>query len=137
MSDSSNIVFTFPGGARVEGHVGQFIIATDQPPEASAPSPFTLFLASIGACAGYYVQQFCRQRGIAVDNVRVIQHNTAAASGLVEQIRLEVELPDDFPARYREAVIRAAEQCTVKRHLEHPPKITIEVASLVGESRLP
>lgn len=132
MSAPSDIVFTFPGGTRVEGRVDQFTIVTEQPPNAAAPSPFTLFLTSIGACASYYVQSFCRQRGIAVADIRVIQHNDTSASGMVESIRLEVELPNDFPTRYRDAVVRSAEQCTVKRHLEHPPKITIEAASLAS-----
>jgi ribosomal protein S12 methylthiotransferase accessory factor len=110
--------------------VGPFTIATDQPPDATAPTPFTLFLASIGACAAYYVQAFCRQRGIPVDGIRVLQHSEAGANGLVERIDLSVELPPEFPERYRSAVIRSAEQCTVKKHLEHPPEIGIEAVVL-------
>lgn len=132
MSAPTDIVFTFPGGTRVEGHVDQFTIATEQPPDATAPSPFTLFLTSIGACAAYYVQSFCRKRDIPINDIRVIQRNDVAASGMVERITLEVELPDDFPARYRDAVLRSAEQCTVKRHLEHPPTVTIQIASSVS-----
>lgn len=119
------MTFTLGPGARVDGQAGPFIISTDQPPEATAPSPFTLFLASIGACAAFYVQAFCRKRGLDTTAIRVTQHNTTGTTGLVEEIGLEVELPGDFPDRYRDAVIRAAEQCTVKKHLEHPPRIEI------------
>ena len=124
--------FTLGPGARVEGQAGPFIIVTDQPPEASAPSPFTLFLASIGACAAFYVQAFCRNRGIPVDGIRVTQHNEKGPTGLVSRVELAVELPPEFPERYRAAVIRAAEQCTVKRHLEHPPSIGIETLVLAA-----
>lgn len=120
------MTFTLPGGSRVDGHLGPFTIATDQPPEASAPSPFALFLASIGACAAYYVQVFCRKRGIPTDAIRVVQRTHASSSGMVEQVDLTVELPADFPEHYRAAAIRSADQCTVKKHLEHPPRIEID-----------
>jgi putative redox protein len=126
------MIFTLGPGARVDGQVGPFSIPTDQPPDATAPSPFTLFLASIGACAAYYVQVFCRKRGLDTEGIRVTQHNTKGATGLVEEIRLELELPADFPDRYRDAVVRAAEQCTVKKHLEHPPRIEIHTLETAG-----
>lgn len=125
------MTFTFPGGARVDGHVGPFVIPTDQPPDATAPSPFTLFLASIGACAGVYVQSFCRRRGIPMDGIRIVQRNVTSPDGMVDRVELELELPGSFPERYREAVIRAADQCTVKQHLELPPHIVIRATAPV------
>lgn len=125
-----DMTFTFPGGARVDGRAGPFTISTDQPPDATAPTPFMLFLASIGACAAFYVQAFCRQREISVAGIRVLQHNEAGVNGLVTRITLSIELPPEFPERYRSAVIRSAEQCSVKKHLEHPPDITIEAVML-------
>lgn len=120
-----DMTFTLGPGARIDGQAGPFTIVTDQPPDSSAPTPFTLFLASIGACAAFYVQSFCRTRGLPVEGISVVQRNEAGPSGLVGQVHLSVELPPDFPHRYRDAVIRAAEQCTVKKHLEHPPQIDI------------
>jgi ribosomal protein S12 methylthiotransferase accessory factor len=120
-----SMVFTFPGGSRVHGQAGPFTIPTDQPPDATAPSPFTLFLASIGACAGVYVAAFCQRRGIPTDDIRIVQHHVIAPTGAVERVELSVELPPDFPEQYRSAVVRSAEHCTVKQHLEHPPVIAI------------
>ena len=82
------MTFTLGQGARVDGHTGPFTIATDQPPDASAPTPFTLFLASIGACAAFYVQAFCRKRDIPVDGVRVSQRSEAGPTGLVERVHI-------------------------------------------------
>ena len=132
-----DMTFTLPGGSRVEGQVGPFTIATDQPPDASAPTPFTLFLASIGACAAYYVEAFCRQRGIATDNIRVGERTHASSTGMVDRVDLSIELPSDFPSHYRSAVIRSAEQCTVKKHLEHPPAIGIEATIREEAALLP
>jgi ribosomal protein S12 methylthiotransferase accessory factor len=46
------MMIDFPGGARVDAHFGSFTVHTDQPPAASAPTPFATFLASLGTCAG-------------------------------------------------------------------------------------
>jgi ribosomal protein S12 methylthiotransferase accessory factor len=121
-----DMTFSLLEGSRVDAHVGPFTIPTDQPPHGAAPTPFMLFLASIGACAAFYVQAFCRKRGIPVDGIRVMQNNVPGPMGLVGHVQLRVELPPGFPERYRDAVIRSAEQCTVKKHLEHPPAIDIE-----------
>ena len=125
-----DMTFTLPGAARVDAQFAGFTLTTDQPPNATAPTPFMLFLASIGACAAYYVQAFCRQRAIPVDGIRVLQHTQAGPTGFVERISLSIELPPEFPERYRSAVIRAADQCSVKKHLEHPPDISIETVML-------
>jgi hypothetical protein len=53
------LLIDFPGGSRVDAHFGSFTVQTDQPPAASAPSPFDVFLSSIGTCAGIYVPGFC------------------------------------------------------------------------------
>lgn len=125
-----SMTFTLPGGSRVDARIGPFTVHTDQPPASSAPAPFALFLASIGACAAYFIQVFCERRGIPYEDIVVRQHNEYGESGYVERIRLAVELPPDFPPRYREAVLRAAEQCTVKKHLERPPRIVVEAPAL-------
>lgn len=124
-----DMVFSFPGGARVDGAVDGFVIRTDQPPNAVAPSPFTLFLASIGACAGVYVQAFCSRRDIPTRDVRIVQRNHLDDDGRVTEVNLTVELPRDFPAQYREAVLRAADRCTVKQHLAQPPRVNISASS--------
>ncbi len=57
------IDITFPGGKRVDAAVGPYLIPTDQTPdgggEGSAPSPYLLFLASLGTCAGIFVIAGC------------------------------------------------------------------------------
>ena len=123
------MTFSFPGGARVDAHVGNFVVHTDQPPDASAPSPFTLFLASVGACAGVYVQAFCQKRGIPMDGITIEQRTQPGPDGMIDRIELMVRLPADFPDQYRDAVIRSAERCTVKQHLAKPPAIDVRAAA--------
>jgi ribosomal protein S12 methylthiotransferase accessory factor len=127
---SMDMIIDFPGGARVDAHFGDFTIKTDQSPrgggEGSAPEPFATFLASIGACAGIYVLSFCKQRGIATDDVRIVQRlHPGSIPGMIGKIELEIQVPEGFPEKYHNALINSAGKCLVKRHLEIPPEFDI------------
>jgi putative redox protein len=116
----------FPGNKRVNARYKGFLIETDQPVESggdgSAPAPFDLFMASIGTCAGIYMLSFLEQRGISTQGAGInLRSERDPETKLVSKITLELKLPPEFPDKYRDAVIRAAEQCAVKRHLDNPP----------------
>ena len=116
------MIVDFPGGARVDAHFGSFTLKTDQPPAASAPTPFATFLASIATCAGIYVLGFCQQRGLPTDGIRIIQRvSKDPASGMVSKIDLEIQVPPSFPEKYLPSLVRSAELCAVKKHIEKPP----------------
>jgi len=132
--DPMEMLIELPGGARVDAQFGPYLVQTDQPVECggegSAPTPFSLFLASIGTCAGVYVSDFCRQRGLPTDNVRIIERiEKNHEIGVISKIALDIQLPPNFPDKYREAVIRAADQCAVMKAIENPP--IFEVAATV------
>ena len=125
-----DMTITFPGDLRVDAQFGTHTVPTDQTVRgggaATAPTPFDTFLASIGTCAGLYVLAFCRQRNLPTEGIRIAQHTEIdPKSGFMQTIRLDIHVPQDFPPKYYEALVRAADQCKVKRHLEHPP--TFEV----------
>lgn len=126
---------TFPGGARVDARFGSFTVNTDQSPrgggEGSAPTPFATFLASLGTCAGIYVLSFLKQRGLTTDGVRIVQKtHSNPATGLIAQIDLEIQVPDGFPEKYKEALIRSAELCAVKKHFKNPPRFNVFTESI-------
>ena len=128
------MLIDFPGGDRVDAHFGPYIVQTDQPPagggQASAPTPFSLFLASLGTCAGIYVLGFCRQRDLPTEGLRIRQQDHRdPGTGMVDRVELQIEVPADFPEKYRPALIRAAELCAVKKHLEAPPQFGITVSA--------
>ena len=121
---------TFPGGLRVDASFDGFRVHTDQPPasggDGSAPTPFDLFLTSLGTCAGLYVLSYLRQRGLPTEGVRLIErvHNNHA-TGLVDDIEVEIRVPEGFPEKHVAPMIRSAELCAVKKHLENPPRIVV------------
>ena len=127
---ASNMEMTFPGGVAVEAHFEGTTIRTDQPERhgggGTAPAPFELFLASIGTCAGFYALRFCQERQIPTDGMAVsMGWERNPATKLVSDIRIQISLPPGFPEKYRTAVVRAADQCAVKRHLLEAPAIEV------------
>ncbi len=127
----SQIVVTFPGGARVDAVLGSHTVRTDQPKANggadSAVTPFQLFLASTATCAGFYVLGFCKQRDLDTSGIQVIQRaEMDPETHMATRIVQEIHVPASFPEKYYSALIRAAEQCLVKKHLENPPQVVIE-----------
>jgi ribosomal protein S12 methylthiotransferase accessory factor len=93
---------------------------------------FATFVSTIGTCAGIYVLGFDRQRDIPTDGIRLVQRMAVDPSThLVSEVQVTIELPETFPVRYSDADVRAAEQCAVKKHIEHPPVIRDDSATPV------
>jgi len=120
---------TFPGGARVRADFDGHSILTDQPVdkggEDSAPAPFDHFLASVGTCAGFFVNKFLTQRQLSADGLSIVLRTTRdTESRMVTDIELEVILPDDFPEKYERAIVSSVNLCSVKKHLRTPPNFT-------------
>jgi ribosomal protein S12 methylthiotransferase accessory factor len=121
----------FTGNKKVSATYKGFTLQTDQPVsdggDGTAPEPFDLFLASLGTCAGVYVVYFCESRQIPTENISMtLNTQRNEKTHLMEQIAIDLHLPADFPEKYRKAVVRAAEMCTVKRTLVNPPVIHVK-----------
>ena len=126
---TKDIIITSGGKKKVNAQIGGIQIKTDQPVAAggdgAGPDPFSLFLSSIGTCAGVYVFYFCQKRNIPTDNIKIIEKLERRDSGGIGKITLDISLPDDFPEKYRSALIKSAEMCAVKKALENPPSIDV------------
>jgi putative redox protein len=125
------LTISFSGGKRVDAKVNGFVIRTDQSPEGggegSAPEPFTYFLSSIGTCAGIYVLGFCQARNIPTEGISLTQHaEFDSEKHRLSRVKLDIHLPAGFPEKYKDAVRRAADLCTVKRTMLDPPEFAIE-----------
>jgi putative redox protein len=126
----AKMTVTFPGGKRVDAEYRGFTIRTDQSPrdggEGSAPPPFDLFLASIATCAGIYVKGFCDARKVPTDGLGItmeVVHDPETHR--IGRLVIEIHLPEGFPETHRDAVIRSADQCAVKKYMFNPPTFEI------------
>ncbi len=130
MAGASEIRVTLPGGRRIDAHVGRHVVPTDQPldngGEDRAPSPYQLFLASLATCAGIFVQGFCAKRELPTEGIGlVLRTEHDAETGTLARVSIDIEVPPGFPEKYRDALVRAAEGCTVKRAIDARPQFTV------------
>jgi ribosomal protein S12 methylthiotransferase accessory factor len=114
----------FDGRKKVNASINGFTIETDQSVHSggdnSAPEPFTLFLASLGTCAGIYVKGFCDQRQIESKDIRLsMDYIYDPVQKMIGTFLLDIHVPADFPEQYEAAVVKTASLCAVKQHL-HP-----------------
>jgi putative redox protein len=124
----------FEDGTKVNALMGRHLVKTDQKERGggndTAPAPFDYFLISLATCAGIYVKLFCDKRGIDSSAITIHQsHRNDQQTRKLTGIDIYVTLPDDFPEKYREAVLKAADQCAVKRLLKDPPEIEVRAVS--------
>ena len=127
-----DLIVTFPGGRKVDAEYKGHTIKTDQTVHAggddSAPAPFDYFLASIGTCSGIYVVDFCQNRGIPLDGIRIVQSvERDPEKKMIRLVKLDIEVPPDFPEKYKKSLVRVVELCAEKKHIIDPPEFAKEV----------
>ncbi len=125
------LTISLPGGKRVDAQYMNFEIKTDQSVKVggggTAPEPYTLFLASLGTCAGIYVVGFCQSRNLDYEGITIKQRLIPDAEGKkIGEIALDIQVPPEFPEKYYDALVRSANQCAVKKTIENPPKFSIQ-----------
>jgi putative redox protein len=117
----------------VNAEFNGFVVKTDQPVkyggENSAPSPYDYFLASLSTCAGIYILGFCQERKIPTERVSLTQRleygKTPEGKTFIDKIVIEILVPQEFPEKYHNALVKVADQCAVKKTILNPPKFEI------------
>ena len=127
------IEVSFPGGKKVDGKIENMIIKTDQPikdgGEGTAPEPFHLFLASIATCAGIYALDFCQAREIETQDMTLTMNCEFDPSGRVcQKLSIDLRVPTGFPEKYKKAIVRTMDLCSVKKHIMNPPEFEIKTS---------
>jgi putative redox protein len=122
----------FKGKKQVFADINGFTVQTDQSPrgggEGEFPEPFTLFLASLGTCAGIYVKGFCDSRDIPTENIKLTQEqHYDPVRKMIGKVDIQIHVPADFPEKYEGAVIQSASLCAVKRHLKDDIEMDVKV----------
>ena len=125
------IVSSVLDGANITTDIGgQFVIDTDQPlpfGEDKAPSPFDIFLVSFSACAAYFAQRYCRKWKLPHDGIKVELEPVFTAQHVLTDIHLKLKVPASFPRDHLAGLLRNAGACPVKKAMEVPPTVTLEL----------
>lgn len=119
------------GKKKIAAHFDGYEVLTDQPVKSGgdggAPSPFDLFLASVGTCAGFFAQSYCQAHNLSAEGIELVQTQIRdEKTRLVTSIKLELTFPESFPAQHRAGVVTAVNACSVKKHFGNPPNILVE-----------
>ncbi|HPW17340.1 MAG TPA: OsmC family protein [Candidatus Aminicenantes bacterium] len=130
--DPKELKVVFGGNYKIDVAYKGHVVRTDQPVrdggDGTAPSPFDLFLASLAACAGYYALAFCRERKLPTDGLGVtMTTERGEASKMIDKVTIAIDLPAGFPEKYRFAITKAVDHCTVKAHVMRAPRFEIVV----------
>ncbi|HEX2834174.1 MAG TPA: OsmC family protein [Thermoanaerobaculia bacterium] len=124
---------SFPGGVGVDATFRGQSVHTDQPQplgEGTAMSPFDLFLASLATCAGFYALRFCQERHIATEGLGVsLLPLRNPETKRLDTIQIDLRLPEGFPEKYRDVILRAVDQCAVKKAIVDPPAFDVKIVS--------
>jgi ribosomal protein S12 methylthiotransferase accessory factor len=132
MARLTDFTVTLPGGRRAETTIRGHRLVTDQPHdnggEDTAPTPYELFLASVGTCVAVTLQGFSAKRGIDFRGISVKQSMRYDDAGVLVAVDLDVHLPPGFPEKYRDAALRAAGECSVKKAIAASPDFTLRLA---------
>ena len=136
------ITFTLPAYGQVDAHFRDFVVPTDHPPararEGRAPEPFALFLASIGTCVASFVADYLQEHDLPLTDVRLVQRQSFTGPGpdrTIPAFEIQIVTPPGFPEGHRDALVAAAEACTVKRVIQALPEFRIMVSGEDGASR--
>lgn len=126
------IVVSWDGGARFTADIRGHKVTVDQPEKGggddSAPMPLELLPTSLGTCVALYVQRFLATRALDASGLTVEVTSVGAPNpNRIARFGIEVKIPGGVPEKYRDAIRRAAESCTVHHTLTHAPEIAVEI----------
>ena len=111
---------------RLRVSLDQHTLILDRPKskggQGNDPSPTDLFLMSIAACSTFYAQGFAEQRNISSEGMSLsMECEYDPEANRYFELEATLTLPPDFPEKYENAVSKAMEGCTVKKHITNPP----------------
>lgn len=133
---------TFPEPTRIRARSKGLTVEVGPPPDhggdPEAYGPFDILLCSLATCTGFQVADFLRQRGFdtATAGVR-IEAERGDDSHLLERVDIQITVPPDFPAKYQDAIVRAAGLCFIKQQLGQKPQMTTTVVGLAESAAAP
>jgi uncharacterized OsmC-like protein len=96
-------------------------------------TPPELLLASLGACAGYYAAEYLRKHKLATEGTKVrVSADNVKDPARMENFEIHVEVPAEMSEKNAAGLENAVHHCLIHNTLLHPPKIKLEISSLVA-----
>jgi uncharacterized OsmC-like protein len=99
-------------------------------PEGNSITPLDNFLASLGACIGFYIRLFCSKNSITLAKFQVIVQAqlTDERPYLFNEIDVAIALGDtELDPSMKEQLVEFAKNCPLQATLTASPKINVRV----------
>ncbi len=127
-----NVEVSFCEGDRIRAQTKDLVVEVEPPPgrggNPDAYGPFDILLCGLATCTGFTVWDFLRERGFSRTKSGLrIRAERNQDTHLLANVVIEILVPEGFPAKYHDAVIRAAASCPVKDQLGLKPEFRVSV----------
>ena len=120
---------------RFSAHNGEHCLTIDLPiplgGTGQGMTPPQLFVASLGACLGVYVVDYCETVGVPSQGLKVqMRWEQIDRPKRISRIRADIKLPHGEVAPARLAAIqRVAEQCLLHNTLKLTPEFDVSITT--------
>ena len=101
--------------------------------------PAQLFSASIGMCIGGYVAEYCKEQGIAYDDMtvelarRVESGSSAAKLSRTTRIDAKIRLGAKLSEEQQQGILQAADNCHITISIKEGLQVICSLAGTAGE----
>lgn len=125
-----SITIDWRSGVQLAVAVRGHRVIIDQPKEEGGDdqgiTPVEMFIASLGACIGYFAVRFCRRHNLPTEGLAAaVSWDYAEQPHRIGTISPRVNLPKGFPAAMKDRLQKVVEGCTIHNSLTHPPQIEV------------
>lgn len=112
----------------VRGHEILADMKKDDGGQDEGMNPTDLFAASLGACIGMIIFEYCKNHDLPADGISVsVVPQLADNPKRIQSIAIDVSMPDGFPEDRIKAVQNCCKHCVIHNTLENKPEIDIEI----------
>ncbi|HSA23366.1 MAG TPA: hypothetical protein P5076_18045, partial [Myxococcota bacterium] len=74
------------------------------------------------------VPGYLKARGLPTGGLQILQdHERDPSTAMIGKVRMSIRLPAGVGQEHHAAIVRSAQKCAVKKHLENPPGFDITV----------
>jgi putative redox protein len=130
----AHITATLTTGMAVRLSNGRHEWAADEPAEAggtdTAPNPYELLLASLGACTCITISWYCGNKGLPLDGVSASYEFSRVHAadcedcdipekGFIDKITSDVRIAGNFDEAQKRRLAQIAKRCPVHKTLAH------------------
>ncbi len=129
-TQKESMIISWTAGVQLAVEVRGHRLIVDQPKEEGGDdqgiTPVEMFVASLGACIGYFAVRFCRRHNLPAAGLAVkMIWDYAEQPHRVGSLTVRVSLPVDFPSEMQDRLRKVVEGCTIHQSLTHSPQIAI------------